>query len=255
MQINQHIAVISGGASGMGAATANHLAQLGAQVVILDLNLELAKKVADSIHGLAIACDVTNAGSVEHAFDEIKKTVGVPRFCVNCAGIAPGKLVVGKEGGAMPLSDFSQVIEINLIGTFNVMRLAAAGMSRLEPIGDSQERGVIINTASIAAYEGQMGQTAYSASKGGVVAMTLPAARELARYGIRVMSIAPGLIETPLFEGLTPQVRESLTESVPFPKRLGHPQEYAALVQHIIQNSLLNGCTIRLDAALRMGSR
>ena len=255
MHIDQQIAVISGGASGMGAQTARHLAMLGAKVAIWDLNMAAAQEVADSVAGLAIACDVVDAASAEQAFAELQEKLGAPRICVNCAGIAPGKLIVGKAEQAMPLEEFNRVIQINLIGSFNILRLAAAAMSKLEPIAESQEQGVIINTASIAAYEGQIGQAAYSASKGGIVAMTLPAARELARYGIRVLTIAPGLIETPLLHGLADNVRESLSATVPFPHRFGTTDEYARLVQHMIENSMLNGCTIRLDGALRMAPK
>jgi NAD(P)-dependent dehydrogenase (short-subunit alcohol dehydrogenase family) len=255
MQIENQIAIISGGASGMGAETAKHLAALGAKVAILDINTQAAQQIASATNGLAIGCDVTDATSLEQAYAEVTQKLGAPRICVNCAGIAPGKLIIGKDSQAMPLAEFNRVIQINLIGTFNLLRVAAASMSTLSAIGDSEERGVIINTASIAAYEGQIGQIAYSASKGGIVAMTLPAARELARFGIRVMSIAPGLIETPLLHGLPDNVRQSLAENVPFPKRFGKTQEYAMLVQQIIQNAMLNGSTIRLDGALRMAPR
>jgi len=254
MDIKQHIAVISGGASGMGAATARHLAELGAKVAILDRNKALADEVAAACNGIAVGCDISQADSVEDAVTHLEKTWGVPRICVNCAGIAPAKRMVGKDG-AMPLTDFSQVITVNLIGTFNVMRVVAARMAAAPAIGPDNERGVIINTASVAAFEGQIGQTAYSASKGGVVSMTLPAARELARSGIRVMTIAPGLIDTPLFAGLSEQVREQLVKDIPFPHRLGAPQEYAQLVAHIISNVLLNGEVIRLDGALRMAAQ
>jgi|JI102314DRNA_FD_contig_41_548545_length_1361_multi_3_in_0_out_0_2 NAD(P)-dependent dehydrogenase (short-subunit alcohol dehydrogenase family) len=252
MHINDQIVLISGGASGMGEETARHLAKLGAKVVVLDQNFVLAKKIADEVAGLAITCDIVEEKAVISAFAQIETKLGIPRICINCAGIAPGKLVVDKHHDPMPLHDFSRVIEVNLIGTFNMLRVAAARMSTLDLMSDSQERGVIINTASIAAFEGQVGQIAYSASKGGVVAMTLPAARELARYGIRVLTIAPGLIETPLLYGLPQKVRESLAGSIPFPKRFGKPSEYASLVVHMIENEMLNGTTVRLDGALRM---
>lgn len=255
MQINHQIVLISGGASGMGAATARYLAKSGAKVIVLDRNLDAAQTLAAEINGFAIGADVTQEDSISQAFTEVATKFGAPRVCVNCAGIAPGKLIVGKDGAPMPLADFGQVIQINLLGTFNVLRVAAAHMSSLEPWGESQERGVIINTASVAAYEGQIGQAAYSASKGGVVAMTLPAARELARYGIRVMTIAPGLISTPMLHSLPENVRDSLAATVPFPKRFGHPDEYAALVAHIIENAMLNGSVIRLDGALRMAAK
>jgi NAD(P)-dependent dehydrogenase (short-subunit alcohol dehydrogenase family) len=198
MQIQNTIALITGGASGMGAATARYLASKGAIVAIFDRNIEAATTVAQEIHGKAYAVDVTDAQSIEQAFTVLQAELGTPRICINCAGIAPAKRIVGKDG-PMPLADFSQVIQINLIGTFNVLRIAAAAMSMIEPSNDTGERGIIINTASIAAFEGQIGQAAYSASKGGVVAMTLPAARELARFGVRVMTIAPGLVATPMF--------------------------------------------------------
>lgn len=253
MELNKNsIAVISGGGSGMGAAVARRFAALGVKVVILDLNAESAQNIAAEIGGLFIVCDVADPKSVESAFAEIEKQVGIPRICINCAGICPAKRIVDKAGHPMPLIDFSQVIDVNLYGTFNTLRVAAAMMSRSTPINQDGERGVIINTASIAAYEGQIGQIAYSASKGAVVSMTLPAARELSRYGIRVLTIAPGLVETPMLQGLPETVRMDLTSHVPFPKRLGNPQEYAMLVQHMVENSLLNGCVVRLDGALRM---
>jgi NAD(P)-dependent dehydrogenase (short-subunit alcohol dehydrogenase family) len=255
MQINNQIAIISGGASGMGAETARHLQKLGARVAILDRNIEAAQNIVREINALAVCCDVTQEDSVANALAEVESKLGIPRICVNCAGIAPGKLIVDKEKSPMPLQDFAQVIQINLIGTFNLMRVVAARMSTLDPIGDDKERGVIINTASVAAFEGQIGQAAYSASKGGVVSMTLPAARELARYGIRVLAIAPGLVETPMLYGLPEKVRESLAATVPFPQRFGKTSEYASLVAHIVENTLLNGTVIRLDGALRMAPR
>lgn len=255
MQIQNQIAIISGGASGMGAATAQHLAQLGAKVAVLDRDFEAAKKVAHAIDGLAVGADVTQEESIQQALTQIEAAFGIPRICVNCAGIAPAKLIVNKDHSPMLLADFSQVIQVNLIGTFNVMRAAAARMSTLEPVGESQERGVIINTASVAAYEGQIGQSAYSASKGGVVSMTLPAARELARYGVRVMTIAPGLIATPMLQNMPENVQESLVATTIFPKRLGHANEYASLVAYIVENAMLNGSVIRLDGALRLAPR
>lgn len=255
MNIQNQIAIISGGASGMGAETARYLHTQGARVAVLDRNLDAAQKVAAEINGLAVQCDVREEQSVAGAITQVESTLGIPRICVNCAGIAPGKLIVNKDHLPMPLQDFSEVIQINLIGTFNLMRVVAARMTTLESVGEDQERGVIINTASVAAFEGQIGQAAYSASKGGVVSMTLPAARELARYGIRVMTIAPGLIETPLLHGLPETVRESLVAAVPFPKRFGRPSEYASLVLHIIENTMLNGEVIRLDGALRMAAK
>lgn len=242
-------AIVTGGGSGMGAETARYLAKAGAKVAVLDINFQNAQSVAKEIGGLAVQCDVSNAQSAETAIDQAQAEHGIARICVNCAGIALAKRIVGREG-VMPLDDFRKVIDVNLIGTFNIMRLAAAAMSQAEPIED--ERGVIINTASIAAYEGQIGQAAYSASKGGVVGMTLPAARELSQFGIRVMTIAPGIMETPMMKGMPQNVQDSLAAMIPFPKRLGLASEYAKLALHIIENSYLNGEVIRLDGAIRM---
>ncbi len=252
MEISQQIAVVTGGGSGMGAATARQLAAKGAKVAILDMQIEKAQKLAQEISACAYSCDVTNSQSVAKALEEITEKWGTPRIIVNCAGIAVAQTMINKEGDEMPLENFSRVIEINLIGTFNVMRLTAAKIAKLPPLNSDGERGVIINTASIAAFEGQIGQTAYSASKGGVVGMTLPAARELSRFGIRVVTIAPGLVETPMLAELPEQVREGLGASIPFPKRLAKPSEYAKLVEHIIDNPVINGTVIRLDGALRM---
>lgn len=254
MEIKNSSAIVSGGASGMGAATAKMLSKAGAKVAVFDLNVELAEKIAAEINGVAIACDVTNAQSVEAAVQKANNLHGPARICVNCAGIVHGKRMVGKEG-PISLDEFRKVIEVNLIGTFNLMRVAAAAMVNLEPMGESKERGVIINTASVAAFEGQIGQTAYSASKGGVVSLTLPAARELAQFGIRVVTIAPGLVDTPMFDKIPPEARSSLANMVPFPKRLAHPSEYAKLALHIIDNEMINGEVIRLDGALRMQAK
>lgn len=251
MNIQGNIAIISGGGSGMGAETGRYLSSLGAKVAILDINEEAGQTIAKEINCLFVKCDVTSENSAEQALQRVTDQLGAPRICINCAGIAPGKRVVGMDG-PMPLQDFKKVIDINLLGTFNIMRLAASVMAVLSPSDETKERGVIINTASIAAYEGQIGQVAYSASKAGICGMTLPAARELAQFGIRVMTIAPGLIHTPLFDGLSEQVRDSLAGNIPFPKRLGFPNEYAKLVQHIIENVLLNGEVIRLDGGLRL---
>ncbi len=251
MQIKNQTAIITGGGSGMGAETARYLASMGAKVAVLDINLKNAEQVAREINGIAIECNVSDEESASAAFHKIKDIYGVPRVCVNCAGIAPGKRVVGREG-AMPLEDFRKVIDINLIGTFNILRLAAAEMSVADLLNEDGERGVIINTASVAAFDGQIGQAAYSASKGGVVGMTLPIARELAQFGIRVMTIAPGIMETPMMSGMPQPVQESLAAAMPFPKRLGKANEYAKLVLHIIDNVYLNGEVIRLDAAIRM---
>lgn len=246
MDFDNQIALVTGGASGMGKACAQYLKKHGMKVVVWDRQED---KQTDA--DLFIMCDVTSDESVEKAMEKTVSQIGAPRVCVNCAGIAPAKRIVGKEG-AMPLDAFKQVIDINLIGTFNVMRVAAHAMSQLDIENKSQERGVIINTASIAAFEGQIGQAAYSASKGGIVAMTLPAARELAQFAIRVNTIAPGLIATPLLLNMPQEVQENLAATVTFPKRLGRPDEFAALVGHIVENGMINGEVIRLDGALRM---
>ncbi|MCE3044880.1 SDR family NAD(P)-dependent oxidoreductase [Legionella sp. 16cNR16C] len=247
MSLNNQIAVITGGASGMGWACANALMKAGARVAIWD-------KTSTEKGDLSITCDVSSESEVERALQETIEQLGTPRICINCAGIAPAKKMIGREG-AMPLAAFRQVIDINLIGTFNVMRLVAEAMTRLAIDENSGERGVIINTASIAAFEGQIGQLAYSASKGGVVAMTLPAARELAEHAIRVNTIAPGLIATPLLLNMPQEVQDKLAATVTFPKRLGKPEEFAALVIHIIENQMMNGEVIRLDGALRMQAK
>ena len=247
MKLENSIAVVTGGASGLGKACAKALAHHKVRVIVWDKQLLGQQENA-------IACDISSSVEVEHALEETIHRFGVPRIYINCAGIAPAKRMVGKEG-AMPLADFKKVIDINLVGTFNVMRVAAEAMIGLDTLGTSLERGIIINTASIAAYEGQIGQMAYSASKGGVVAMTLPAARELAQYGIRVNTIAPGLFATPLLLSMPQEVQDSLAATVPFPKRLGHPQEFADLAIHLIQNAMINGEVIRLDGALRMQAR
>lgn len=246
MNFDNQIALITGGASGMGKACALYLKQRGLKVVVWD-----KQELCDTDADLYLSCDVSSEESVEKAMKETVQKVGTPRVCVNCAGIAPAKRIVGRDG-AMPLAAFKQVIDVNLIGTFNVMRVAAHAMSTLEVESKSQERGVLINTASIAAFEGQIGQAAYSASKGGVVAMTLPAARELAQFAIRVNTIAPGLIATPLLLNMPQEVQDKLAEDTVFPKRLGKPEEFASLVGHIIENTMLNGEVIRLDGALRM---
>jgi NAD(P)-dependent dehydrogenase (short-subunit alcohol dehydrogenase family) len=254
MQIKGTVAIVTGGASGMGAATARFLAANGAKVALLDVNESQLMALAKEIDGIAIVCDVTRSDSAEAAFEQIEAKLGRPGILVNCAGICPAQRVVGKES-AMPLEAFSRVIEVNLIGSFNILRLAAAAMSVGAVVNESGERGVIINTASVAAYEGQIGQAAYSASKGGIVAMTLPIARELARFGIRVMTIAPGLVQTPMLAGMPQEVQDSLAAQVPFPKRLARPEEFAQLVGHIINNEMLNGEVIRLDGAIRLQAK
>lgn len=254
MDIKNQAAIVTGGGSGMGAEVARHLAKSGAKVAVLDLNKANAEAVAKEIGGLAIECDVSSEASAKAAIDTAKAAHGSVRILMNCAGIAPAARVVGKEG-PHDLAFFSKVINVNLVGTFNMLRLAAAEMSALEPMNDSGERGVIINTASVAAYEGQIGQAAYSASKGGVVGMTLPAARELARFGVRVVTIAPGLIGTPMLLNMPQEVQDSLVATTLFPKRLGKPEEFAKLALHIVDNAMINGETIRLDGAVRLAPK
>jgi NAD(P)-dependent dehydrogenase (short-subunit alcohol dehydrogenase family) len=250
MQIGGEAAIVTGAASGLGLATAEMLSGAGARVALLDLDGARVAEAAARLGGLGLACDVADGESAEQALASAHAAHGPARILVNCAGIASAGRIVSK-GGPMPLEDFARVIRVNLIGSFNVLRLAAADMAVLEPLAEG-ERGVIVNTASVAAFEGQIGQVAYASSKGGIAALTLPAARELARHGIRVLTIAPGLFETPMLRGLPEPVQQSLAASVPFPKRLGRPAEYAALVHHIIDNPMLNGEVIRLDGALRM---
>lgn len=245
VHLNGRTAIVTGGGSGLGAATALRLGEAGAKVAVVDLNLEGAKAVAARCGGIAIRCDVSDAAGAAAAVAEAREKHGASRILVNCAGIGVAKRIVGKEG-PMALEDFTRVIQVNLIGTFNMMRLAAAEMTKLDAMEDG-ERGVIISTASIAAFEGQIGQAAYSASKGGIVALTMPAARELAQFGVRVLAIAPGLFLTPLLQSLPEEVQASLGATIPFPKRLGHPKEFAELVMHCVQNVYLNGAVIRLD--------
>jgi NAD(P)-dependent dehydrogenase (short-subunit alcohol dehydrogenase family) len=248
-----HAAIVTGAASGLGAETATALAQAGARVALLDVNLDGAKAQADRIGGLAIRCDVTSADDAVRALSEAKAKHGPARILVNCAGVGPAKRMVGRDG-PMPLGEFEKVIAINLIGSFNMMRLASADMQNLEPLDDG-ERGVIVSTASVAAYEGQIGQTAYAASKGGVAALTIPAARELAQFGIRVMAIAPGIFGTPMLFSMPKEVQDALAASVPFPSRLGTPEDYAKLVHQIVTNDMLNGEVIRLDGAIRLAPK
>jgi NAD(P)-dependent dehydrogenase (short-subunit alcohol dehydrogenase family) len=253
MQLKGQAAIVTGGASGLGAATARRLAAQGAKVAVLDLNAKLAEEFAKEIGGVAVVCDVADAASGEAAIVAATKAHGPARVLVNCAGIGVAKRVVGREG-PHALADFDKVIRVNLIGSFNMLRLAAAEMSKLEPL-DNGERGVIISTASVAAYDGQIGQAAYSASKGGIVGMTLPIARELAQFGIRVLTIAPGLFLTPLLGALPQEAQDSLAAAIPFPHRLGSPDEYASLAMHMIDNPYLNGEVVRLDASLRMAPK
>ncbi|WP_206928957.1 SDR family NAD(P)-dependent oxidoreductase [Roseococcus thiosulfatophilus] len=249
MEISGASAIVSGGGSGLGAATAEALAQAGAKVVVLDIDAAKAEAVAARIGGVAIAGDVAEEAIVAAAV-ETASLLAPLRVVVACAGIAPAARIAGR-GGPHDLALFERVIRVNLIGTFNLMRVAASRMTANEPLADG-ERGLIICTASVAAYEGQVGQAAYAASKGGIVALTLPAARELARFGVRVVTIAPGLIHTPLMDTLTPEAREALSRQPLFPQRLGKPAEFGALVLTIAANPLLNGETIRLDGALRL---
>ena len=253
MNPNGQTAIVTGGGSGLGEATARALAARGARVALLDIGVERAAKVAAEIGGVAVKCDVSSAESAEAAIAETAQKLGEPRILVNCAGIAIGVKTVGKDG-PHPLEQYRKVIEVNLIGTFNMIRLVADRTSKLEPL-QGGERGVIVNTASVAAYDGQIGQAAYSSSKGGVVGMTLPVARDLARSGIRVVTIAPGIFKTPMMAGMPQEVQDSLGAAVPFPPRLGEPAEYAALACHIVENQMLNGETIRLDGAIRMAPK
>jgi NAD(P)-dependent dehydrogenase (short-subunit alcohol dehydrogenase family) len=253
MDVKGHAAVVTGGASGLGAATATFLARGGAKVAVMDVNLDAAEKLAREIGGYAVRCDVTDAEQSAAALADARERNGAARILVNCAGVGPAKRIVGRDG-PMPLGDFERVVKINLIGTFNMMRLAAADMQGLSTLADG-ERGVIITTASVAAFEGQIGQAAYSASKGGVAALTMPAAREFAQLGIRVVCIAPGIFRTPMLMAIPEESQKSLAASVPFPKALGRPDQYASLACHIIENSYLNGEVIRLDGALRMAPR
>ncbi len=253
MDMKGHAAIVTGGASGLGAATASDLARVGVKVACLDINLDGARAVADKIGGIAVRCDVTSPDEAAAALAQARERHGAARILINCAGIGPAKRIVGRDG-PMPLPDFAQVINVNLIGTFNMMRLAAADMQSLSPLADG-ERGVIISAASVAAFEGQIGQAAYAASKGGVAALVMPAAREFAQFGIRVNAIAPGIFHTPMLMALPEEAQKSLAAAVPFPKLLGRPEQFAALVHHIIENTYINGEVIRLDGALRMAPR
>jgi len=261
MRLGKDIAaVVTGGASGLGAATAQALADRGVRVALLDLKEEAGGKLARALGGTFAHCDVTSEESVRAALSVARKAHGQERILVNCAGIAVAQRIVrrARDTGAIEphdLASFAKVIEVNLIGTFLATALSAAGMMSLAPSGPDGERGVIITTASVAAEDGQMGQVAYAASKGGVAAMTLPVARDLAREGIRIVSILPGLFETPMFASLPDDTRRALAASVPFPSRLGNPAEYAALAVHICENAMLNGTTIRLDGAVRLPPR
>jgi NAD(P)-dependent dehydrogenase (short-subunit alcohol dehydrogenase family) len=253
MKIENTVALVTGAGSGLGAETARVLAKKGAKVAVLDINDEAASRVAEEIQGFAVHCDVASEQSVSQALDLVEQKFGIPQIVVNSAGIGTAKRILGREQ-VHPLENFTRVINVNLIGSFNLLRLSAERMSTLQASEDG-ERGVIIFTASIAAFEGQVGQAAYAASKGGIVSMTLPAARELAQFGIRVLTLAPGLFKTPLMEELPEEVQQSLGASIPFPSRLGQPQEFANLAVHCAENMFLNGEVIRVDGGLRLPPR
>ena len=261
MHIHGQAALVTGAGSGLGEATARELARLGARVAVLDRNAEAAERVAADINqtcgearALACACDVSDGESLQAAIDRAAAAHGPARILAHIAGIGTARRVLAKDGSPAPLEDFVRVLQVNLVGTYNAARLFAAACARLDPLEDG-ERGVMVFTASVAAFDGQVGQQAYSASKGGVVGMTLPMARDLAQYGIRVCTIAPGLFATPLMKTLPEPVQASLAASIPFPQRLGKPEEFAQLACHIVTNTHLNGEVIRLDGALRMAPR
>ena len=255
MQIENKVFIVTGGASGLGAATAEMLIKAGARVMLVDMNAEAVVAQAARLgdHARSAVADISQAQAAQAAVDATVAAFGGVNGLVNCAGIVRGEKILGKNG-PHALESFCQVINVNLVGSFNMLRLAAAAIAETTADADG-ERGVIINTASVAAFDGQIGQAAYAASKGAIASLTLPAARELARFGIRVMTIAPGIFETPMMAGMTPEVRDSLAAGVPFPPRLGKPAEYASLVRHILENSMLNGEVIRLDGALRMAAK
>lgn len=250
MNIKDQITIITGGGSGMGAATARAFSKAGAKVVLWDRDLAAAEAVARETGGLALQCDVTSEDSVRAALEKSSS----PRILVNCAGILLGKRIVGRDGPA-DLDHFMKVINVNLVGTYNTMRLVAGEMAKLDALNDDGERGVIINAASIAAWEGQIGQVAYSASKGGIVAMTLPAARDLGKIGIRVMAIAPGAVQTPMIGTISQELQDSIAANIPFPSRMAKPEEFAKLALHIVDNGYLNGTVIRLDGAARLAAK
>ncbi len=253
MQLNGIAALVTGGASGLGAATARELAAAGAKVALADMNVAAAEALAKELGGIAVECDVGSSDSAEAALAKAAAAHGPARILVNCAGVGTPAKAVGRDG-PLALAAYEKVIRVNLIGTFNMIRLAAAAMQKLDALADN-ERGVIVNTASVAAFDGQIGQPAYASSKAGVVGLTLPLAREFAQFGIRVCTIAPGLFLTPMLKGLPQEAQDSLASSVPFPRRLGQPEEYAKLARHIVENTMLNGETIRLDGAIRMAPR
>lgn len=254
MQIKDSVALVTGAASGLGEATARRLAGQGAKVVVLDRDADAAARVAARIGGLGQGADVTDPASIEKAFAAAGDQFGTPRIVVNCAGIGTAGRILPRDGD-LNLGAFAHTINVNLIGTYNVLAIAARALSQAEPLDADGARGVIVNTASVAWQDGQIGQAAYAASKGGIASLTLPAARELARFGIRVMTIAPGIFETAMSAGLTGEIRASLEAGIPFPARMGRPEEYALLVQHIAENPVLNGEIIRLDGAVRLAPR
>lgn len=253
MKIEGMVAIVTGGGSGLGAATARQLAKQGARVAVFDLNAEAATAVTDEIGGIGITCNVSDETVVQSALETTISSLGAPRILVNCAGIGGAQRTVSKEG-PHPLDAFRKVVEVNLVGTFNMIRLFAAQAQDLDPL-EGGERGVIVNTSSVAAFEGQIGQAAYAATKGAIASMTLPIARDLSRAGIRVMTIAPGIFKTPMLAGLSEEAQASLGAQVPFPPRLGEPAEFGDLVCHILGNQMLNGEVIRLDGAIRMGPK
>ncbi len=254
MNVDGQAAVVTGGGSGLGAAVVRRLSATGARVALLDLDLGAVERIADDIGGLPIKCNVADEDDVANALAAAREHHGPARICVNCAGIGSAMRIVGRDG-PMPLSIFRREIEVNLIGTFSVMRLAVADMAGLKPLAETDERGIVVNTASIAAYEGQIGQAPYAASKAGIVGLTLEAAREFGSLGVRVMTIAPGLFSTPMWNGTPDEIYENFGKQMVFPKRMGRPEEFARLVDHIIDNPMLNGEVIRLDGALRMPAR
>ncbi|MEY8248712.1 MAG: SDR family NAD(P)-dependent oxidoreductase [Bermanella sp.] len=258
MNIENKVAIVTGGCSGLGNATVQSLVAKGVKVAIFDINEEQGAAIVNELgsdKAMFEKVDVRNAQSVEDAVARVVEKFGALHICVNCAGIGPAKRTLDREGNAMPLENFSNVIEINLIGTFNVARVAASAMSKNEPIGEALERGVIINTASVAGYEGQVGQAGYAASKGGILALNLPMARDLAPLGIRVNAIAPGTMGTPMLLGMPQNVQDSLVNDIQFPKRLGLPSEFGSLAAHIAENAYINGESIRIDGALRMQAK
>jgi len=258
MNIENKIAIVTGGCSGLGNATVHSLIAKGVKVAILDINEEQGAAIVNELGADKVMfqkVDVRSAESVESAVAQVVEKFGAVHICVNCAGIGPAKRTLDREGNAMPLENFTNVIEINLIGTFNVARVAASAMAKNEPMGEALERGVIINTASVAGFEGQVGQAGYAASKGGILALNLPMARDLAPLGIRVNAIAPGTMGTPMLLNMPQNVQDGLVNDIQFPKRLGHPSEYGSLAVHMVENAYINGETIRIDGALRMKAK